>query len=292
MAQALDTAAPPTAPVGTPARTARRKPASATGVGFGGWVWIAIVAVYFFTPLVATALFSLWAGGTRYNLDAYGALIRNPDMWASLWLSVRLAIYTVIITMALLIPTVLFVRLRAPKLRPLLELISILPFVIPAIALVQGLTGLYSAPDALLPLPLWFVSSPEFMVIAYVILALPYTYRALDVGITALDVHTLTQAAQNLGASWPQIFARIIIPNLRTAILGATLLTLAIVLGEFTFANILLFNTFAVYINYIGQTNGTQAAALSLFSFFVTWIGMLGILSSGSRGQVQAGGVS
>ncbi len=51
----------------------------------------------------------------------------------------------------------------------------------------------------------------------------------------------------------------------------------------------LLFNTFAVYINYIGQTSATQAAALTLLSFLITWIAMLGVLVTG-RGQAQLGG--
>ena len=253
--------------------------------------WMLIVAGFFFLPLIGTAVFSLWAGGSTYNLSNYAALMQNPKVWASFSLSAQLAVYTLVITMLLLVPTVLFVRLRAPWLRPVLEVISVMPFVIPPIALVEGITGLYSVPGAPLALPVWFVSRPEFMIIGYVILALPYSYRALDVGMSALDVSTLTQAALSLGASWTQIFFRVIIPNLRSAILGATLLTFAIVLGEFVFANILLFNTFAVYINYIGQVNGTGAAALSLFSFVVTWIGMLGILAGGSRGQVRTGGV-
>ena len=274
-----------------PRKPRRRRPGQQRRVSLFSVLWIVVMATFFLLPLIGTAIFSLWAGGDHYNLSNYAGLIHNPKVWASLWLSIKLAVYTVVITMALLVPTVLFVRLRAPWLRPVLEVISVMPFVIPPIALVQGLTGLYSVPGAPLALPIWFVSRPEFMVVGYVILALPYSYRALDVGISALDVQTLTQAALSLGATWSQIFARVIIPNLRTAMLGATLLTFAIVLGEFVFANILLFNTFAVYINYIGQVNGTGAAALSLFSFFVTWVGMLGILAGGSRGQVRSGGI-
>lgn len=257
------------------ARPARR--AKARGrLGPAGWAWMAGVGLYFFLPLFSMGVFSLWAGGDRYDLGSYRAALESGPMWQSLLLSLRLAVETVLVTQLLLIPTVLFVALRASKLRPLLELISILPFVIPAIVLVAGLTALYTGPS-------WWVSNPEFMTVGYVVLALPYTYRALDVGIRALDVSTLTQAGLSLGASWTQIFLRVIVPNLRSAIIGATLLTLAIVMGEFTFANVLLFNTFAVYINYIGQTSGGQAAALSLFSFVITWLAMLGILLAGGR---------
>lgn len=264
------------------AETSSAQPAARRKAGFG-WasaLWMGVLGLYFFVPLIATGIFSLWDGGTTYDFSSYVALFNTPQMWSSLALSVRLAIETVILTQLLLIPTVLFVALKAQKLRPALELISILPFVVPAIVLVAGLSALYHEPS-------WWVSSPEFMVVGYVVLALPYTYRSLDVGIRALDVRTLTQAAQSLGASWPQIFLQVIVPNLRSAILGATLLTLAIVLGEFTFANVLLFNTFAVFINFVGQTAGGQAAALSLFSFVITWVAMLGILLTG-RGRATA----
>ncbi|AJY48361.1 spermidine/putrescine ABC transporter permease [Martelella endophytica] len=240
------------------------------------WFWLVVVAGYFILPLIAMGMFSFWAGGSNYNFSAYVALFQDGDMWRSLTLSLRLAVETIVITQVLLIPTVLFVSLRAPKLRLVLEMISNMPFVVPAIVLVAGLSALYRGPS-------WFVSSPEFMIPGYVILALPYTYRALDVGVQALDVKTLTQAGLSLGASWTQIFLRVIIPNLRSAIIGSTLLMLAIVLGEFTFANVLLFNTFAVYINYIGQTSGTEAAALSLFSFLFTWLAMLGIMITGAK---------
>jgi putative spermidine/putrescine transport system permease protein len=126
-----------------------------------------------------------------------------------------------------------------------------------------------------------------------VILALPYIYRSLDAGLRAIDVHTLTEAAQSLGAGWMAVLFRIILPNLQAAVLSSALLTLAIVMGEFTFANVLLFSTFSVYINYIGETRATPAAALTLLSFGITWIAMLGILVLGRQlggRQVQIGG--
>lgn len=249
----------------------------------GPTLLLSLFALYFLIPLLATGAFSLWDGADRYSLSAYDALIHDPDFWDSLWMSVRLAILTVVISLVLLVPTVYWVQLHGRRLRPLMEFIAVLPFVVPAIALVEGLSSLYTGPA-------WLVGSPDFLVIAYVILALPYTYRALDVGMRSLDIRTLSEAARSLGASWPTLMLRAILPNLIGTLVGATLLTFAIVMGEFTFANVLLFNTFAVYINYIGQTSGTQAAALSLLSFLITWLAMLGILLSGRRGQVQFGG--
>ena len=75
------------------------------------------------------------------------------------------------------------------------------------------------------------------------ILALPYAYRALASGLDALDAVTLSEAARSLGASWFTVMFRVIAPNMRQAILNAVLLTGALVLGEFTIAYLLLFNT-------------------------------------------------
>lgn len=251
--------------------------------GFGGTLTITLAAIYFFAPLVITGAFSLWEGGSRYGFAAYRNLIGDQEMWASLLLSLRLAVETIALGMVLLLPAMIFVHLRAPRLRTVFEFISALPFVVPAIALVAGLTTLYTGPN-------WLIGTPNYLVIPYFFLALPYGYRALDVGLASLDLRTLTEAGQSLGASWPQILFRVVLPNLISALLGATLLTLAIVMGEFTFANILLFKTFAVYITDIGQNAVTEAAALTLLSFAITWAAMLGVLATGRGRAAQVGG--
>ncbi|HEX2865207.1 MAG TPA: ABC transporter permease subunit, partial [Deinococcales bacterium] len=130
-----------------------------------------------------------------------------------------------------------------------------------------------------------FVGTPQFLVAGYVILALPYAFRTLDNGLRALDLGTLSEAALSLGAGWGRVLWSVVLPNLRAAMLGTALLTLAIVMGEFTLANVLLFNTFAVYINYVGQTQGSPAAALSLLSLAITFLAMLGLLAAGRRTQ-------
>ena len=53
------------------------------------------------------------------------------------------------------------------------------------------------------------------------ILAFPYMFFALDAGFRAIDVHTLTEASQSLGARWPTTLGRVILPNIRVAALAA-----------------------------------------------------------------------
>lgn len=251
--------------------------------GLVNWSVIIFAGAFFFIPLIATGVFSMWEGGSSYGFSSYALMLKTPDFWNSLGLSVRLSIETILLSFVLLVPTMIFVHLKAPYLKPIFELISNLPFVVPAIALIDGLTTLYTGPT-------WLISTPNYLVIPYFFLAMPYVYRSLDVGLASIDVQTLTQAGQSLGAGWVQVILFVLMPNMRTALISAALLTLTVVISEFTFASVLLFRTFSVFINNTGQMAITEGAALSLFSFMVTWLLMLGVLLTGRRGATSLGG--
>ena len=96
----------------------------------------------------------------------------------------------------------------------------------------------------------------------YVILALPYAYRALAAGLNAIDVKTLSEAARSLGASWFTVIVRVIAPNMRQAILNALLLTAALVLGEFTIAYLLLYINLQVALYSISRNTPNAGGAL------------------------------
>jgi putative spermidine/putrescine transport system permease protein len=128
---------------------------------------------------------------------------------------------------------------------------------------------------------------------AYVVLSFPYMYRAVDTGLAAIDVRTLTEAAQSLGSGWTRILFRVIFPNLRTSLLSGAFLTLAIVIGEYTIAQVLARTAaFAPYLSLLGRNQPYQPAAVSLISFALTWLAMILIafLGRGSRQRVQVAG--
>ena len=154
-------------------------------------------------------------------------------------------------------PTAFWVRLRLPRWRPIVEFITLLPFVVPPIILVFGLINTYSRPP--LPLTNSDFGSNVLLVAAYVILSFPYMYRAVDTGLRAIDVRSLTEASQSLGAGWVRILWQVILPNLRVAILSGAFLTLAIVVGEFTIATFLARPAFAPYLALAWRQQGLRA---------------------------------
>lgn len=254
----------------------------------GAVVWMLLATLYFLIPLVATLLFSLKKNetGTCCTLANYGDILHDPAFWKSFRISFVLALETIVVGLLLLIPTVYTVHLKLPRLRPVLAFFALVPFVVPPIVLVIGLLDVFrDTPD-------WFYAKPYgFLVAAYVILAFPYIYFSLEAGFRAIDVHTLTEASRSLGAGWLRTLTRVILPNIRAAALAGALLTLAIVMGEFTIASLAAFDTFPVYIEYVNHNKVYSASALVLVSFGVTWAAMIAIVFLGrGRGQAQIGG--
>jgi putative spermidine/putrescine transport system permease protein len=248
----------------------------------GAVVWLALGAAYFLIPLVATLLFSLKGEitGKCCTLGSYGTILDDPQFAKTLRQSFILSLETIALTLVILVPTVYWVHLKLPRLRPVISFLALIPFVVPPIVLVVGLLDVFRGT------PQWFYGEPYgFLVAAYVILAFPYVYFSLDSGFRAIDVHTMTEAAQSLGATWRTTLFRVILPNIRAAALAGAFLTLAIVMGEFTIASLAAFDTFPIYIQYINQTKAYPAAAVSLMSFGITWAAMLALLLV-ARGRV------
>ncbi|MFC4590895.1 ABC transporter permease [Sphaerisporangium corydalis] len=270
-------------------------PAAPTGRPRRVRVWRGIVlvvaAVYFLVPLLASFVFTVNDPVQGFSLDAYGEIFSAEGFGQSLLLSLGLAAATIVTVLVLTLPAMLAVRLSAPRLRPVMEILCTLPLVVPPITFVAGIsTVLRWGPDYLSTTPLYqtfiAVQNPAFpvvLVIADVVLALPFVYRALDAGLGAMDVRTLVEAARNCGASWPHVMFRVVIPNLKSGLASASFLTLALVLGEYTVARLLGFQPFSVWIVTISGANAALSVAVSIFSLLLTWLLLLVLSTAGTR---------
>ncbi len=244
------------------------------------WAWFFIIlgVLYFSLPLLATFIFSLKAKLGVLSFQAYLNVFNDPKFIRGFSGSLLWATLTIIVGILLFVPTAFWVRLKVPRARSAIEFITLIPFVVPPIVFVFGLVRTYSHP------PLLIVDSPALLVAAYTIISMPYMYRAIDIGLRSIDVRTLTEAAQSLGAGWGIILFRIIIPNIRVAILNGAFLSFAIVLGEFILARYLVKPAFAPYMLDLGQNRAYEPAALAVISFALTWACM-GIISLVGRGS-------
>lgn len=255
------------------------------------WAWLVILLgfIYFFLPLVATVDFSLRAQRDTLSFLAYERVLEDRQFISSFLFSLRMAVTTILAGILLVVPTAYWVHLRLPRLRPLIELFTLLPFVIPVIVLVFGLIRVYSRPPFRLTMSA--TTTDMLLVAGYLVISLPYIYRSVDIGLRAMDVRSLTEAAQSLGAGWGTILFRIILPNLRTAALTGALLTLAIVIGELTLAQYLARPAFGPYMALLGQNRAYEPAALAIMSFALTWaaMGLVYWLTRGQQAQIGGG---
>src|SRR5690606_24828288 len=246
-----------------------------------GWSVLIFGLLYFFVPLAGLFEFSLKARRGVYSLDAYARVLADPQFQATFSYSVVMALVTIAIGILIVVPTAFWVRLKMPWARPYVEFVTLLPLVIPAIVIVFGYIRLYNT-SSWLPLTGSLTGTNILLAFGYTVLALPYMYRAVDTGLRTIDVATLTEAAQSLGAGWTTILRRVILPNVVPAVLSGAFLTFAIVIGEFTLAALLDRPAFGPYLQRIGANKAYEPFALSVIAFAITW-GCLGLIQLVSR---------
>lgn len=241
-----------------------------------------LMGAFFLVPIGAMFEFSTRGASESAprTLDSWATIVQFPDLVASIVASLELAAITSIAMLLLLLPTMIWVRLRLPTLSRTIEFICLLPLTIPAIVLVVGLVPIYR----------WlannFSDSILTLAFAYVILVLPYAYRTLAAGLSAIDVKTLSEAARSLGAGWGTVMWRIIVPNMSGALLNACLLSVALVLGEYTIANNLLYSNLQVAIAMLGRANAGVSIAVAVAALLFAFV-LLVLLAfvGGPRGR-------
>ena len=253
---------------------------------FGAWLAIAIGASYFLIPLLGTIEFSLRMRRGVYSFDAYQSVFSEIQFRETFGYSMMMAGFTIVFGMLLVVPTAYWVRLRLPQIRPVIEFITLLPLVIPAIVIVFGYLRLYNS-SSIIPLTGSITGTNILLVCSYITLALPYMYRSVDTAMRAIDVRTLTEAAESLGAKWTTILFRCIFPNVMSGVLSGAFITFAIVMGEFTMAALLNRPAFGPYLQLVGANRAYEPSALAVIAFSITWISM-GLLQLISRFQKAA----
>lgn len=245
------------------------------------WIVLLLVGAYFLIPLYAAAAFAMETPDGGVSADVFAGIPSQEGFADAFGLSVNLALVTIVITLALMIPTVVYVHLRLPRVQRLFEGITLLPIVIPPVVLIVGV--LQVAPGSL-------KGTPYLLALEYAVLAMPFAYRSLDSGLRALSLKTLVEASTSLGGGWFTTLFRVLLPNLRSAVLSATILTIALVLGEYTMASLDQYETFPVWMVVFSQDDAHVSVAVSLLSLVVVWLLLLGIsLIDRRRGRTTTG---
>ena len=240
-----------------------------------------ILGLFVFIPMLSAFEFSIRTplkGG--YGWDQYLWAIREVDFFHYIFRSGWLAALTVLITLLILVPTMTWIHLSQTKLRPFLDGISLLPLVIPVVAFAVGaqITFPEFVQNTVLELPFF-----------YFVLALPYAYRTLDIGLNSIPLKTITEAARSAGANWFRSIFSVITPAIRSAVMATIALTFALSLGEYTLTVLLHWDTFPTWVTYVAQENILGAIAISMMSLIIPF-GVLTLVTMFTPKRTNLGG--
>ena len=236
-------------------------------------VTLLLVLLIFVFPFLASALYSFKGdAGKGYSFANYQWLLDQEGFYPALITSLKLGILTSILNLILMVPTMTYLHLGGKKWKPLVDAICILPLIIPVVSLAIG---------AQVAMPELLQNTEYELVFFFVIIGLPFTFRALDTSLSAVPLSTLVEASRSLGANWFQSIIRVIIPAIRSGILAALFLSFALSIGEYTITSLLHWDTFPTWTVVAGQQNILGAIAISVFTFCaaIFLLSLLGIFS-------------
>ncbi|MEU7315294.1 ABC transporter permease subunit [Streptomyces sp. NPDC007083] len=260
---------------------------------YGSFLVLLLAALYFLVPVAASLWFTVDDPGKGVTFGAYARGLRDEGMATSLGLSIRLGLATVALGLLLMVPTMVVVTLRLPRLRRIVEVLCMVPLIMPPVALVAGVSTVLSWEQDLADTPLWATfqalhnkSFPLVLVLVYTVMSLPFLYRSLDGGLRGTDLKTLVEASRSLGASRLGTLCRVVVPNLRPAIVSGAVLSLAMVLGEYTVASVLGFEPFSVWMVHVGDYEAQLSVAAAMLSLLITW-GLLLLLTNLAGGRTR-----
>jgi putative spermidine/putrescine transport system permease protein len=241
----------------------------------GSKIVLLITGIFLFFPLYAATEFSLRNGAEHtHGFAAYRWILDQSGFSENLGITARVTSLALVLNLLIMVPTVTWLHLSGQRYKRVVELLTIMPLIIPVVALATG---------AQLAMPEFMQNSVYELSFFYVVIAMPYTYRALDIGLSAHPLATLTNAARSLGASWLRTFTSVVIPTIRPSILAALFLMVALSLGEFTLAQLLHWSTFPVWVTNVSQQNVIGATALAIGSLFFAWVLLFGFSFIGSK---------
>ena len=226
-------------------------------------VILALTFTFFVAPLYAGVKFSLQNNNAQFSWTSVTALTKEQGFTPAFLLSTELTVVTLLGVLLLVVPTVIFVHLRVPSLVRILEVLSLLPIVFPPIVLVLGF--MHEAPGRLL---IW----PYHLAPLYVVLTLPFVVRAVEGGLSAIDVRTLVEAARSLGSGLITIVRRILLPNLSSSLIASSALVIAFVYSEFTMAQFQQRPTLPVWIAQFAMSSGHVSTAAAMLSLIGAWL--------------------
>lgn len=196
---------------------------------FGLSALTALVFLLLYGPLfvpIASSFFEIARGDVQWSspsLSAYAALTRNEGIITAFLNTLLVGFAATFLALLLGILFAIYYRNGASLGRDLMQFVIFLPFLMPPIIIGLALLIFFRETD----IPRSLIT----VIIAHTIFVLALAYRTIVVRLQSLSVSFL-EASYDLGASSWQTFFYIVLPNLKSALIGAAVLCFALSFDE------------------------------------------------------------
>ena len=221
-----------------------------------------LVMIYLLIPLVISIIYSVfhkWTGviPEGFTLHNYVDLFMDSNFLASVGRSIAMSIIPIIVTIVIVLLALFVTAIYFPKLEKYVQIICMIPYTI------QG--GSSS-----------ILSNRLVMLMgAYCIVILPYIYQGIRNGMRAVNMPTLIEAAEMLGASKIYAFFRVVVPNILSAIIVSSLLAVGIIFGDYVLIRNLAGTSapnMQIFLYQTMKSDSTKASAVFVVIMFVTFV--------------------
>lgn len=205
------------------------------------WLWVAfVVAVAIGVPyfsIISTSLIKLRGYGLaagNFTLAHYHELLTTPKALSSIWKSLFLAVSSATICSVIGTAVVVAVRRATGFFKKALECVALLPEMLPSIVLVIGIMLFWNAIYKLVPL----YNTIGIMVLAYVVLYVPYTVQYVTSAFTQIN-DSLLQAGRVFGGTPGYVFRRVTLPMISRGVFAGWMMIFIIAFRELVTASLI-----------------------------------------------------
>ncbi len=205
------------------------------------WIWLLMVilvtiGIPYFSIIITSVIklrgYGIAAG--NFTLDHYKELFTTKKAMAAIKQSIFLAVSSATICSVLGTTIVVVSRHAKGWMKKILEGISLLPEMLPSIVMVIGVMLFWNSIYQWIPL----YNTIGIMVLAYVILYLPYTVQYVTSSFTQMN-ENMIQAGRIFGGSPSYVFRRITLPMISRGIVAGWMMIFIIAFRELVTASLI-----------------------------------------------------
>lgn len=228
---------------------------------------LTMIAGLLLLPILATLVYSFATNWVKTILPAswtlkwYGQLVTNSDFMTATINSLIVGAAAVVVAMVIFLPVIFYINVFDERLKAKVRYLMVMPYAVPGIVLVTGLVQIYGN----LPIPKLI-----FLILIITALSFPAFYQSLDNVFMSRDFRGMFEQARMLGERPASAFVHVILPNVKTGVFVAMLLTFTTGFSEYVITNIFLngdYETFKIYMYRLMKANGNANSVLTVCYF-------------------------